>query len=191
MKMCWGMLLLAGTLLGTTSAVAADQCGPAAWRLMYRHDTAGKQIEGSRESLLTAIRRGDAIRVAWGFSLVTKDRQLRLEHQADPVFLTVVDEKDVFIQLPEHLAQASYHEPEKARFGQAGVMWRGLMGSDGTFDAIWVDRGTGQEVRRMAQRVGLSWFAFSPPPACDDRSPLTLAVPQGTIKVPDKGSSSQ
>ena len=53
------------------------------------------------------------------------------------------------------------------------------MGSDGTFDAVFVDRATGQEVRRLPQRAGIAWFAEVPRPECEGQAPLTLAVPDG------------
>jgi hypothetical protein len=53
------------------------------------------------------------------------------------------------------------------------------MGTDGTFDAVLVDRATGKVVRRMPQRLGLAWFAELPPPGCSAQPPLTLALPGG------------
>jgi hypothetical protein len=68
------------------------------------------------------------------------------------------------------------HEEDKARVDKAGVMWRGLMGTDGTFDAVFVDRATGQEVRRLPQRAGIAWVAELPAPECDAaQGPTTQA----------------
>jgi hypothetical protein len=53
------------------------------------------------------------------------------------------------------------------------------MGSDGTFDAVYVDRASGKEVRRSPQRAGLAWFALLPPASCATQAPLDLAVPGG------------
>jgi hypothetical protein len=84
---------------------------------------------------------------------------------------------------PEHIAQASYVDPEKAVFDDPAVMWRGLMGTNGTFDAVYVDRSTGKEVRHLPQRVRLAWFAMAPEPACAPQ-PIVLAVPGGVRRVP-------
>lgn len=119
--------------------------------LVYRHDADGKAIEGSRDALLDAVRRGADVRVAWGFSGAPPNGRTAVEHAA-PVFVTIAQETHVFVQIPEHIAQQIYHTAEGARFDKAGVIWRGLFGSDGTFDAIWVDRATGQEVRRRSRR---------------------------------------
>lgn len=87
--------------------------------------------------------------------------------------------KEVVVQLPEHIAQHSYVDPSGAAFENAAVMWRGLMSTDGTFDAVWVNRATGEEVRRLPQRAALAWFAFVPPSSCCGQSPIELAVPGG------------
>ena len=156
----------------------AHACAPQ-WRLTYRHDADGRAVEGSRAALLDAIRRGAPLRLAWGLASGTGTPPVVLEHTAEPVFLTVMSGEHVFVQLPEHIAQSSYAQPERARFDQASVMWRGLMGTDGTFDAIYVDRATGKEVRRLPQRAGIAWFAELPGPGCEGQPPLRLAVPDG------------
>ena len=156
----------------------AVSCAPA-WRLVYRHDADGKPIAGTKQALLDAIRSGAALRLAWGFSGGATSRTVAVEHAAEPVFVTIMRGDHVFAQLPEHIAQASYADPGGARFDQASVMWRGLMGSDGTFDAVFVDRATGKEVRRLPQRAGLAWFAELPGTGCQLSEPLELAMPGG------------
>jgi hypothetical protein len=151
----------------------------AQWRMVYRHDADGRALDGSKQALLDAVRRGAALRLAWGFSGSQPGEHVTVEHAAEPVFLTIVNGEEVFVQVPEHIGQASYAEIDKARFDRSSVMWRGLLGTDGTFDAVTVDRATGQEVRRLAQRAGLAWFAEVPGPECDAQAPLTLAVPGG------------
>ncbi|HEX4913433.1 MAG TPA: hypothetical protein VFV51_05735 [Vicinamibacterales bacterium] len=171
-------------VLPACAARSAETCVPS-WRMVYRHDADGRAIAGEKQSLLDAVRRGAPVRFAWGFSASAGGKPIAVEHSADPVFLTIMDREHVFVQLPEHIAQSSYFNPEGARFDAPSVMWRGLMGSDGTFDAVYVDRATGKEVRRFPQRVGLAWFAFMPPPACA-APPLELAVPGGVRSVPPK-----
>jgi hypothetical protein len=172
--------------MGSTWCVdaRAAACMPQ-WRLLYRHGPDGAPIDGSKRALVDAVRRGAPLRLAWGIETKLGARHLTLEHTAEPVFLSVIDGDEVFVQLPEHIGQAAYHEKDKARFDKPGVMWRGLMGSDGTFDAVFVDRATGQEVRRLPQRAGIAWFAELPAPECDaaqgpiTQAPVTLAIPNG------------
>lgn len=156
----------------------AATCAPQ-WRMVYRHDTDGRSLEGTKHALFDAVRRGAALRLAWGFSASTAGDPVSVEHVAEPVFLTAMKGEHVFVQLPEHIGQTSYSQPDGARFDQPLVMWRGLMGTDGTFDAVVVDRATGREVRRLPQRAGVAWFAELPAPDCEAQAPLTLAVPNG------------
>jgi hypothetical protein len=174
------MLALAVAAYAAT-ARAAENCSPQ-WLLAYRHDTQGAAVSGSKAALFDAIRRGAPVRIGWGMKLVHQGRTISVEHTADPVFLTIVSDKEVVIQLPEHIAQKSYVDPAAAAFDTPSVMWRGLMGSDGTFDAVWVNRATGEEVRRYPQRVGLAWFAFLPPESCARQDALTLAT-EGGVKA--------
>jgi hypothetical protein len=155
-------------------------CSPQ-WRLAYRHDADGRALSGSKPALFEAVRRGYPLRLAWGFS-AERGRAIRLEHSAEPVFVSIIDDRDLFVQVPEHIAQASYHEAEKVLFDKPSVMWRGLLSTTGVFDAVFVDRATGVEVKRLPQRAAVAWFAYAPADACSP-SPLTLAVPGGVRRA--------
>jgi len=141
----------------------AASCAPQ-WRMVYRHDADGRPLDGAKPALFDAIRRGAPLRVAWGAATTTESGPIAVEHVAEPVFLSVMNGERVFVPLPEHIGQTSYTNPDQARFEQPAVMWRGLMGSDGTFDAVLVDRATSKEERRLPQRAGLAWFAELPGP---------------------------
>lgn len=166
--------------LRTTWCLAS--CPPASWRLVYRHDADGKSIAGRKEVLLDAVRSGRPIRLAWGGSFTTPGGEVSVEHSAEPVFTSIMG-GEVFVQLPEHIAQASYFDPTKGTFDAPSVMWRGLMGSTGSFDAVYVDRATGKEVRRIPQKAGIAWFALVSGEAACDGSALTLATPGGVKRA--------
>lgn len=180
-----GML---GLIAAAAVAAAAPEtprldCATPAWRVMYRHDTEGRPTMGSKDALLSALRRGDPVRIAWGGAFKARDgRTLSVEHSADPVFVTIAGGAEVVAQIPEHIAQAAYHDEPTAAYEAGGVLWRGLFSTSGRFDAIWVDRGTGKEVRRMPQKASLAWLAFAPEPRCDSRPPLELAVEGGVAR---------
>lgn len=185
-----GLLSTDGSLLGRFSdgaqkrrqvrSVWCRQDDPAAchhqWRLLYHHDAEGQAISGDKKALFDAIRHGRPLRLTWGLKSA-RDSNVTVEHVAEPVFVTATG-GEVAAQLPEHIAQQSYGDPDRARFAVPGVMWRGLMSTSGTFDAVWVDRATGDEVRRVPQRAAIAWYAFGPGTACDS-TPLNMAIPGG------------
>ena len=151
------------------------------WRLVYLHDKSGAAIEGAKSALFDAIRRGYPIRFAWGAAVGTPEKPGASSMPPNPVFITIMGESELFVQLPEHIAQASYHEPAQRRIRQTGVMWRGMMGTDGSFDAVMVDRASGKEVRRMPQRARIAWFAYAPDPLCAGK-PVKLAERDGVVR---------
>jgi hypothetical protein len=153
-------------------------CALPSWRLVYLHDTSGASVEGSRDALFDSVRRGYPIRFAWGMSAGTAANTVSVEHAAEPVFVSIMKGSELFVQLPEHIAQASYHDPAKAAFDKPAVLWRGMMGTNGSFDAVMVDRASGAEVWRMPQRARIAWFAYAPEPMCS-AAPVKLALPGG------------
>jgi len=181
-----GAFLAALTAFGCASKreeiSAVMSCAPT-WHMVYRHDADGKPIAGTKSALFDAIRSGTSIRFAWGMKIEKSGTIYSVEHSAEPVFLTIVGSKEVVVQLSEHIAQRSYVDLSGATFESPAVMWRGLISTDGTFDAVWVNRATGEEVRRVPQRVGVAWFAFLPPSTCRGQSPIELAVPGGVRRA--------
>lgn len=151
--------------------------GARSWALLYRNDTDGSNLAGSKAALFAAIRAGQPIQIAWGFKANREGGPLSVEHLIAPVFLSIVNESEVSAQLPEHIAQQHYADIEQAHFGDPAVMWRGLITTTGSFDAIWVNRATGETVRRYPQRAAFSWYA----PAAPDLSTPSLAVERGVI----------
>ncbi len=146
------------------------------WALLYRNGPDGEAIAGSKDALFAAIRSGQPIQIAWGFSAERNGDTISIEHLAEPVFLSIINGSDVVAQLPEHVAQLAYVNPDRALFGDdPGTLWRGLMTTKGVFDAVWVNRGTGEMVRRYPQRAAMSWFA----PAAPLLNTPTIAVPGG------------
>lgn len=194
-----GLLSSDGTLLGRFSdgtprrdRVRASWClaggvsRPACvdrWRLAYHHDADGGRIAGDKKLLFDAVRRGRPIRLSWG-SRSSRDPTISVEHVAEPVFVTVTG-GELFAQLPEHSAQRGYADPEAARFETPSVMWRGLMGTTGVFDAVWVDRASGEEVRRVPQRAQIAWFVYGPERSCETEAEISLAVPGG-VRVDER-----
>ncbi len=154
------------------------------WISVYRSGIRGEALSGSKDALLKAVRAGNPIRVGWGLKRERDGVVRSVEHTADPVFLTIVDETDIVVQLPEHVAQQSYWDMDKAFFDDASVMWRGVISTKGTFDAIWVNRATGELVRRSPQRAMFTWYVHGSPRL----NASTLAVPGGATSDADRES---
>lgn len=157
----------------TATNVRSVWCSAApAWRPVYRSGRNGESLAGSKQALLDAIRAGLPIRIGWGLEFEIDGDTRSVEHVAVPDFLTVVNGTDVVAQLPEHIAQQSYVDSAKSRFDDGAVLWRGLLSSTGQFDAIWVNRASGDVVRRMPQRAQLTWYIQGVEPG-----------PRGTLAV--------
>ncbi|MEO0973888.1 MAG: hypothetical protein AAFX85_12415 [Pseudomonadota bacterium] len=150
-----------------------------AWRVLYRHDAQGEPLEGSLDALHRAIRAGQSLRIGWGVRVTREGEPPRaVEHMIAPVFLTITGEGHVSAQLPEHVAQRSYSDINQSFFAEPPVLWRGLMTTRGTFDAVWVDRGTGEQTRRAPQRAALTWYGLG---VAGTHAP-TLAVDEGVMR---------
>lgn len=153
---------------------AADVRGPQ-WTLLYRSGINGESLAGSKAALLAAIRAGLPIQIGWGFSAKREDRDIAVEHLVAPVFVSIVDQDQVNAQLPEHIAQRAYTRADGAFFDDPAVLWRGLVSTSGSFDAVWSNRASGEEIRRSPQRAVFSWYA----PSAAALDTPSLAVPDG------------
>lgn len=149
-----GLALICAALLSVSAS--------AQWHLAFKNSSNGDVLQGSKEALIKSIRQGANVRIAWGTTSSRNENQW-VEHIADPHFLTVTSGKEVFVQLPEHIAQTSYWNEEFQDFGSPQVLWRGLMSTTGRFMAVWYNRYTGETIRRYPQRVTMSWFVDTPP----------------------------
>ena len=156
------------------------------WRVLYQNDTSGKRASGSKEDLVKAMKRGSAIKVSWGVQL--ENGQICIEF-ADPVFTTVTQD-GIIIQYPMNFIQTSYLDPSRASLRLPPMAWRGMMSTDGRFDAFMYDLESGKVVRTLSQRANMTWYAFCPDPAFDKRPIPDLAQPNG-IFVDSSGAYSR
>ena len=140
------------SLEGQTRAPA-----PTAWHIVYKHDGEGRPISGSKQALIDAVRAGQDIRVSWGLRH-PRDSIRSVEHTALPVFATVVNGSEVFVQVAEHVALADYWETKSQDVGDPRVSWVGTLGTTGRFNAVWYNRSTGTEVQRLPQRATMTWM---------------------------------
>lgn len=170
-------LLVAVALVPELRAQAAGSAAPG-WRMVYRHDPDGAPLTGDKALLLDAIRRGLDIRLAWGVRHPRDDTR-SVEHTALPVFVTIVDEAEVFVQVAEHVAHADYWARERQGFADPRIVWTGILGTTGSFEAVWYNRATGEPVRTLPQRVAISWFVSYPAGPRDEPAAPSLAPRAG------------
>ncbi|MFK8017525.1 MAG: hypothetical protein AB8G17_19030 [Gammaproteobacteria bacterium] len=140
------------------------------WRLALKHDRDGTVVHGNESLLVDAVRRGCPLRVAWG-TRRRADPTRTIEHVATPSWVSLRDGQHVEVQLDEFMINLSVlgEPPEdhanRAPFGgtERAVYWRASLKTDGSFDAIWFDRQTGELIRRVPQRHAMSWFVQCAP----------------------------
>ena len=147
------------------------------WAPVYKNGLDGETLEGSKEELFAAIRAGQPIQIGWGLARDIDGEPASVEHIAAPVFLGIGDDDHVVAHLPEHIAPRSYWGENSAYFDDPAVLWRGLMSTSGSFDAVWANRATGEIVRRSPQRAVMTWYARRKAPL----STQSLAIPRGVI----------
>ena len=100
------------------------------WSLVYAHDEAGQEIDGSKADLIAAVRAGKPIRVYWAGG--------RVEHTADAVFLTVFGD-EVFAQLPRIRPQRPSRTttPPEIELGAEDQEWTAILSTTGGFAVRW------------------------------------------------------
>jgi hypothetical protein len=167
-------LLLAGGISAGCrpggAPAAAEPCGPSAWRFVFANDGHGKDLQGSREALLAAIRKGSPVRVGWSES--SSSESWSVEEFSDAGFTNIMGGRDVVAQLDPALIQTNYVDATKAGLRSPALEWHALMSTDGRFEAVMVDRETGKTARRLVQRTRMNWYVFAPPPDCDRREAI-------------------
>ena len=135
---------------------------PTGWQAVYQHDPQGNPIMGSKEQLIEGIRQGYSLRIGWGWERERADTMLRLEHVADPVFVSILQEKDVSAIIDIHPLLQSYYQIDQQSFREGGHLWQCVMTTKGTFNAKVYDRTTGDLLRDMPQRHRMTWFIEYP-----------------------------
>ncbi|MEM9495742.1 MAG: hypothetical protein AAGA09_07035 [Pseudomonadota bacterium] len=140
------------------------------WRLALSHDANGAVIEGDAAHLVSAIRHGCDIRVAWGArGRANPDRTI--EHVSTPIWVSVRNDTDVEVQLDAFAINLAVlgeppadHENLEPYGGvERMVKWRATLKTDGTFDAVWYYPHNGAFVARVPQRHPMRWFVNCAP----------------------------
>lgn len=169
------ILLLCLAASRDLSAQQPSGASSSGWRAVFKHDPEGRRLGGDKQQLIDGIRRGLSVRLAWGVRH-PRDSTRSVEHTALPVFLTIVDDAEVFVQVAEHLALADYWDPANQGIGDPRLTWSAVLGTTGTFNALWYNRASGELVRRLPQRVTITWYLEGGSPG-QGALPLYAPVP--------------
>lgn len=153
-------LLLAGLMLlfSCKHKVASN----GGWKAVYKHDENGNRISGSLDSLIAGIRGGYEVRVGWGWEKALGDSIARLEHMAEPLFLSIIQEKDVSVVIDPHPLLSSYLKLGDQTMRDEYVIWQCVLTTKGEFNAKIFDGATGELVRDYPQTHRMTWFLEYP-----------------------------
>lgn len=129
------------------------------WQIAYKHDGKGKALAGSKEQLFSAIRAGKTVRIGWGW--YSEERGLSIEHLADPIWLAILDQKEVIAHLEPQVLSGIDWDTGTANYADSALLdqeWRVVINTTGSFDAVWYNRKVGEISRRVPQKHILTWF---------------------------------
>ncbi|MEM9933520.1 MAG: hypothetical protein AAF824_07900 [Bacteroidota bacterium] len=144
---------------------------PSGWQAVYKHDEDGLRVAGSIDTLIQGIRKGYDVRVGWGWHRTLSDPEriaqigdssLSIEHMAEPVFLTIIQEKDVSVVIDAHPLLSSYFTVEGQTFREGGHIWQCVLTTQGTFNAKVFNRATGELMQDWPQTHRMTWFLDYP-----------------------------
>lgn len=142
------------------------------WQAIFKHNGQGGVIEGNIDSLIQGIRNGYDVRVGWGWVNEIGDSLVRLEHMAKPLYLSIINEKNVSAIIDAHPLLESYFDINKQRFREGGHIWQCILNTKGEFNAQLYNRSTGALMRDWPQRQIITWFLEYPAYKRDNRKPL-------------------
>ena len=127
------------------------------WKIALRTAKSGEVVRGSKQELITAIRNGADIKIGWGH----KGKNHSIEHLSEPIWLAVLDEKEVLAKLHPQYSSSLDWDSLQGNHADPKVLhqeWRVVINTNGSFDAIWYDRKADSLIRPVPQNHSMTWF---------------------------------
>ena len=127
------------------------------YKVAYKSGKEGQTLKGSKQDLIDAIRAGASVKIGWGW----KGEDKSIEHVSEPIWLGVLNENEVIAHLdPQVLSMIDWNESNATYSDSTRLVeeWRVVISTKGTFDAIWYNRETHEQIRRMPQNHTMTWF---------------------------------
>ncbi|MEM8983594.1 MAG: hypothetical protein AAGC71_11245 [Pseudomonadota bacterium] len=171
---------------GCTATITTSDTISDRWVLQLANTADGDITDGSMEDLISTIRAGCQVRIAWGARRAA-DPSRTIEHSAEPLWISIRSGETVTAQIGGFSANLSVlgedpaEHPRYERFGGTEQLteWRADIGTDGSFNAVWFRAGTGEFIERIPQRHPMRWYAD-----CDVTDAPPLYPSDSATRVP-------
>ena len=152
---------ISGLLLILTTVFIWFSChqhsSPSLWTVAYKNDKEGNTLMGSKEKLIDAIRSGGSVKIGWG----TQGKNHTIEHLSEPIWIAVLDEKEVLAHLDPQVLSGVDWQGLTANYADSTLLqsvWRVVLTTKGEFDAVWIDRNDHTVIKRWPQNHTMTWF---------------------------------
>ncbi|MEO9869128.1 hypothetical protein [Ekhidna sp.] len=130
------------------------------WELVLKTRKDGSIISGSKKILIEKLRSGSDLKLGWGW----KNNGKSLEHFANPTWVGILNEKEVYAYLDPQVLSGIDWNNLNASYADStlvGKEWRVVINTDGSFDAVWIDRNSNQTHKRVLQNHVMTWWVKS------------------------------
>ncbi|MDW3191782.1 MAG: hypothetical protein R8G66_05435 [Cytophagales bacterium] len=121
-------------------------------QLIYAHDEDGFKIEGSKEALIEAVRKGKQVRIGWKMGEGSK----KAEHFADAQMVTILN-GEVYAQIVPIIHQHTKPKRNNIVF-RSGIGWTFIASTTGNNSTLIYDMSDGSALKSVPGIWGNQWF---------------------------------
>jgi hypothetical protein len=132
------------------------------WTSVYAHDEKGNHTSGSMDELMNGLRKGYSLKIGWSWTRQLGDSTVTLEHFAEPIFVTIIQQKHVSAIINPHPLLKNYIDRSKQEFDNPANLWQCVLTTEGKFNAMVYNRTTGEIVKDWPQRHKMVWYLEYP-----------------------------
>lgn len=156
------VLLVLSTFIISCESKSNQTDSQDEWKLLYSNNNLGENIYGQKEDLISAIRNGNPIRIAWA-SRRRSDSTKTVEHVVDGEFLTIANGQEVFAQIKPFMAQRPDLTSDTLSMTLLSNQVYWILGTNGTISSVEKNfkRDTVFVNEPSNFRYKISWFSKS------------------------------